>query len=223
MTGISRMLDFISLLKQNNNREWFSEHKAEYLEIRQQCFEEIDMLISSICLFDNSLAGATHKECTYRIYRDLRFSPDKTPFKTHFGIVLARHGKNCKEAGYYLHIEPGECALYGGVWFPEQKILNFLRHNIHENIEEFVEIMETPAFKENFPKLEGDKLKAMPRGFPKDCPHGEILKMKEFLVRKPYPDDFFDKKGWMEKVTDDIRTLKPFTDFLNFAFEEMHA
>ena len=129
MTGISRMLKFITELRDNNNREWFAAVKPEYEKIRNECYDEIDKLIALISPFDENLIGVEAKDCVYRIYRDIRFSADKSPFKTHFGIVLGKGGRKCWDAAYYLHIEPGECALYGGVWFPEQPVLTRLRHD----------------------------------------------------------------------------------------------
>lgn len=223
MTGISRMLGFLALLKDNNNRPWFAERKEEYEAIRRQCLAELGTLIDGMARFDPRMVGVTPQECTYRIYCDIRFSPDKSPFKTHFGAVIAPGGRKCKEAGCYLHIEPGECFLCGGVWFPEQPVLNFLRHNILDNIDEFMEIINEPNFRKHYPTLAGDSLKTMPKGFPKDCPHEEIIRMKEFLVLKKYNDSLFSRENWQRKVIDDIRRMKPFVDFLNYAFEELRT
>ncbi len=220
MTGIGRMLAFINELKINNNRPWFAAHKGEYDAIRKACIAEIETLLTLLSRVDSNLVNVTPEECIYRIYRDIRFSPDKSPFKTHFGIVLAKGGRKCKEAGYYLHIEPEECALYGGVWFPEQPVLKFLRRNIYDNMDEFLEILTEPAFKKNYPALVGDSLKTLPQGYPKDCEHGDIIKMKEFLVMKRYKETLFARDGWQKKVADDVRVMKPFVDFLNYAFEE---
>ena len=107
MTGISKMLAFIAELRDNNNREWFAAVKPEYEAIRKECYGEIDKLINLISAFDDRLVGVEAKECVYRIYRDIRFSADKSPFKTHFGIVLGKGGRKCWDAAYYLHIEPG--------------------------------------------------------------------------------------------------------------------
>ncbi len=222
MTGISRMLEFIALLRKNNNREWFSERKSRYELIREECYGEIKVLIDLISAFQKGLEGLEPKDCTYRIYRDIRFSADKSPFKTHFGIVVGKNGRKCAEAGYYLHIEPGKCAFYGGVWFPEQPVLKLLRRDIADNMDEFVGIMENPAFKAVFPGLVGDSLKSMPKGFPKDAPHGEILRMKDFLVEKSLPDSYFSEANWQQGIADLAKLMKPFIDFLNYTFEEMH-
>ena len=221
MTGISRMLEFITELRDNNNREWFAAVKPEYEKIRNECYDEIDKLIALISPFDENLIGVEAKDCVYRIYRDIRFSADKSPFKTHFGIVLGKGGRKCWDAAYYLRIEPGECALYGGVWFPEQPVLTRLRHDIYDNIEEFMAILEKPDFKAKFKGLTGDSLKSMPKGFPKDCPYGDIIKMKEFLVMEHFPDKYFSNKKWQESIASDIKLMKPFIDFLNYTFEEL--
>lgn len=217
------MLGFLALLKDNNNRPWFAEHKEEYNEIRQQCLAEIDTLIGEIARFDPHLAGVSALQCTYRIYRDIRFSADKSPFKTHFGVVLAHGGKKCKEAGYYLHIEPDECGLYSGVWFPEPPVLKFLRRNIYDNLDKFLEIIDDPEFKKHFPALVGDSLKTLPKGYPKGCQGAEIIKMKEFLVQKKYKNSLFETENWQKIVVKDIHLAKPLNDFLNYAFEELHS
>ena len=223
MTGISKMLAFIAELRDNNNREWFAAVKPEYEAIRKECYGEIDKLINLISAFDDRLVGVEAKECVYRIYRDIRFSADKSPFKTHFGIVLGKGGRKCWDAAYYLHIEPGGCALYGGVWFPEQPVLTRLRHDIYDNIEEFTGILAEPRLHERFGGLTGDTLKTMPKGFPKDCPYGEIIKMKEYLLMESFPDSYFSKKNWQEGIASDIKLLKPFIDFLNYTFDEMRS
>lgn len=105
------MLDFLTALKVNNDRQWFGVHKEEYNDIRRQCLEEVGVLIAEIERFDPHLAGVAPEQCVYRIYRDIRFSVDKSPYKTHFGVVLGHGGKKCKEAAYYLHIDPDGCAF----------------------------------------------------------------------------------------------------------------
>lgn len=222
MTGFSKMIDFLTILACNNNREWFLIHKQNYEDIRQECLTEITELIRGISKFDPNLRGVEAKDCIYRIYRDTRFSADKTPYKTHFGIVLGKNGKKCKQAAAYLHLEPGHCALYGGVWFPEQPILTRLRHDIDDNIEEFLSIIHNKDFSSHFPKLVGDSLKTMSKGFPREHPHADILRMKEFLVMEAFPDSFFQEPASIHKITDEIKLMKPFFDFLNFSFEEMH-
>ena len=223
MTGISRMLKFLAELRDNNNREWFAAVKPEYELIRKECYKEIDKLINLISAFDERLVGVEARECVYRIYRDILFSADKSPYKTYFGIVLGKGGRKCWDAAYYLHIEPGGCALYGGVWFPEQPVLTRLRHDIDDNIDEFLEILDNPLLKAKFGGLTGDSLKTMPKGFPKDCPHGDIIKMKEYLLMESFPDSYFDREDWQDGIASGVKLLKPFIDFLNYTFEEMRS
>lgn len=223
MSAIKDMLQFISELKYNNDREWFAQNKERYQNIRQACLDEINSLIQKIIRFDSTLTGVTAEDCIYRIYRDIRFSQNKQPFKTHFGIVLGPKGKKTKTAAYYIHIEPGCCAIFSGVWFPENNILKALRNDIDAGMEEFLDILNEPKFKKYYPSLVGDSLKTLPKGFAKDYPHPEIIKMKEFLISKNLDDEFFDKEDWTEKIIKYIKTAKPFNDFLNYTFEEMHT
>lgn len=220
MTGLSQMLEFLAELKQNNNRPWFALHKDEYNRIRAVCMNEVAHLISLVVSVDPEIGALTPEQSVYRIYRDIRFSNDKSPFKTYFSMVIARGGRHTNRAGYYLHLDPtGGCFLCGGIWWPETDILRRLRHDILDNMDEFVSILENPDFKASFPTLNGDTLKTMPKGFPTDCPHPEIIKMKEFLVQKNYKKSLFNSPNWEKQVVNDIILLKPFINFLNFSLE----
>lgn len=216
------MLDFLTALKVNNDRQWFGVHKEEYNDIRRQCLEEVGVLIAEIERFDPHLAGVAPEQCVYRIYRDIRFSADKSPYKTHFGVVLGHGGKKCKEAAYYLHIDPDGCAFFSGVWFPEMPVLRFLRRNIYDNLDEFLEIIDSPAFKSEYPGLIGESLKTLPKGYPKDCPRPEIFKMKEFLVQKNIKIIVCSRK--LAEASCKRRSIgKTVQRFLNYAFEELHT
>ena len=167
---MEQILSFLQALKQHNNREWFNQHKDEYSALRLQFEEYVDELIQLMLPYDEELSGLRAKDCLYRIYRDIRFSYDKTPYKTHFAAYLAKGGKKSPRGGYYLHIEPGNCLLSGGVWSPEPKLLRLLRQAVFDNFEEFREIMENPVFKRLYPGQKREKLKTVPRPFPKDTP-----------------------------------------------------
>lgn len=223
MNGISEMIDFLSELRNNNNREWFLLHKKDYEDIRDNCFSEINILISEICKFDSSLSGLDAKDCVFRIYRDLRFSKDKSPYKTHFGIVLARGGHKCKTVAAYLHIEPGNCGLYGGAWMPDRNFLKALRMDISDNIEEFIGIVEEKSFLREFGKLQGEALKKIPAGFNEDCPGLDYVKMKQFLAIRPLHDKFFSNAGWEKELANSIKKLHPFLQFLNYIYDNLHT
>ena len=210
--------EFLKALAANNDREWFNAHKDEYLAVRAQWEADIVRLIDLMGEEDASLRGLGVKDCTYRIYRDIRFSPDKRPYKTYFSAVLGRKGRKCMEAGCYLHMEPGNSALHAGIWWPESDVLARLRSEIDANIDEFKAILEDEDFASRF-RFYGDKLKSMPRGFAKDNPNAEFLKMKEYLCIKEVSDDYFFCEDWVEKVAEEFRYVRKFNAFLNYVFD----
>lgn len=215
------IIQFLTELRSHNNREWFQANKERYDVLRKGFIEEVQQLIDRIAQFDPEVAGLEAKDCLYRIYRDLRFSPDKTPYKNHFAAyIAARGGRGSQRAGYYIHLEPEGCLLSGGVWCPPPALLKMLRKDIYENIEELVGIMENPDFKKTYPKMEGEVLKRMSVGYPSDFKYGEILRHKDFCVYSAKPDTFFYASDWMEQVITDFRTLHPFNHFLNYTVDE---
>lgn len=219
---MEKILSFLQALKQNNNREWFNLHKDEYSVLRLQFEGYVDELIQWMLPYDEELTGLQAKDCLFRIYRDIRFSYDKTPYKTHFAAYLAKGGRKSPRGGYYLHIEPGNCLLCGGVWSPEPKLLRLLRQAVFDNFEEFREIMENPAFKSLYPGLDGEKLKTVPRPFPKDSPASTYLKYKDFVVLARVPERYFFDKNWKQNVVTDFRKLIPFNRFLNYTVDEFY-
>lgn len=219
---MEQILSFLQALKQHNNREWFNQHKDEYSVLRLQFEEYVDELIQRMLSYDEELTGLQAKDCLYRIYRDIRFSYDKTPYKTHFAAYLAKGGRKSPRGGYYLHIEPGNCLLSGGVWSPEPKLLRLLRQAVFDNFEEFRDIMENPAFKSLYPGLDGEKLKTVPRPFPKDSPASTYLKYKDFVVLARVPERYFFDKNWKQNVVTDFRKLIPFNRFLNYTVDEFY-
>lgn len=215
-----QIIDFLRELREHNNREWFLAHKDRFDTLRQAFLEEVQALIARISLFDTEVANMEAKDCVYRIYRDIRFSPDKSPYKCHFGAYMALGGHTSQRSGYYLHLEPDGCLLSGGIWCPPSALLKMLRRDIYDHIEEFAAILEDPAFKKVYPGLEGDMLKRMPVGYPSDSPYDFILKHKDFIVASYKPDDFFFSEDWMEKTVSDFKLLQPFNRFLNYTVDE---
>lgn len=211
--------EFLKAVAANNNREWFNAHKAVYVALRKDWEADIERLINLMSEYDDSLHGLTVKDCAYRIYRDIRFSTDKSPYKTYFSAVLGKKGRKCIQAGCYLHMEPGGSALHAGIWWPEADILSRLRSEVDANIDEFKSILENPEFSSRF-TFYGDKLKVLPRGYSKDNPNAEYIKMKEYLCRKDVDDSYFFCGDWVEKVADDFRYVNEFNRFLNYIFSE---
>lgn len=215
-----QIIEYLKELRRHNDREWFMANKGRYDALRQAFVEEVQELIDRVALFDPEIAGLEAKNCLFRIYRDIRFSPDKTPYKTHFAAYIAQGGRASEKGGYYIHLEPGRCLLSGGVWCPPSPLLKKLRKDIYDQIEEFVAILEEPAFKATYPALDGETLKRMPAGFPMDSPYGDILKHKDFCVVSYKPDAFFFAEDWIERTVADFKLLYPFNRFLNYTVDE---
>lgn len=216
----AEIIQFLKELRQNNNREWFQDNKDRYDVLRKGFIDEVQQLISRVALFDPEVVGLEAKDCLFRIYRDIRFSPDKTPYKIHFAAYLAQGGRGSERGGYYIHLEPGNCLLSGGVWCPPPALLKKLRQDIYDHIDEFVGMLEEPAFKATYPKMEGEVLKRMPTGYPSDFKYGEILRHKDFSVASYKPDEFFLEDNWMEQAVNCFKQLVPFNRFLNYTVDE---
>lgn len=219
MGNMKDTYEFLKALAVNNNRDWFNTHKDVYLELRKSWEIDVSRLIGLMSEWDDSLRGLRVGDCSYRIYRDIRFSADKSPYKTYFSAVLGKKGRKCIQAGCYLHMEPGNSALHAGIWWPESDILSRLRSEVDANIEEFKSILENPEFSSRF-RFYGDKLKVVPRGYSKDNPNAEYIKMKEYLCIKEVTDDYFFCENWVEKVAEDFSYVKDFNTFLNYIFND---
>lgn len=219
MSNIFKIFDFLKNLEENNNREWFNEHKSEFTQLRKAWIEDLGKLLAEMSIYEPSLINVEPKQCAYRIYRDTRFSANKLPYKNHFGALLGIGGTKCNCASYYLHIQPGQCGIYGGIWCPERDTLNALRHAIDDNYDEFTEIIEAPDFKSRYTII-GDTLKKLPQGFSPDTPAVKFVKMKEYLVEMRIPDSHFKSPDWIKYVADNFSYMKPLNDFLNYTITE---
>ena len=213
------ILDFLRMLRENNNRDWFNENKHLYLNAREQFEQLVEQLISGIEMFDPSIRGLSSKDAIFRIYRDVRFSKNKLPYKTHFGAYLAPGGRKSKLAGYYIHIEPDNCIAGGGLHSPGSDILKEVRFEIYNHWEEFGGILADASFKKILGELRGEKLKRPTVGFPKDFAHIEWIKYKEFLTLHKFPDSKFSHKNFIPSVLEVFKTMKPLKEFLNRPLE----
>ena len=220
---IDNLLRFLSELKVNNNREWFAENKTWYDQVRLQFEQMCKELITEISTFDEEIKHVEAKECVFRIYRDTRFSKDKTPYKTHFGVYIASDGgRKSKRAGYYLHLDPAGCFIGSGVWCPDPVVLKALRQSVYDNIEELNEIRRSPEFSQYYNAFfEEDKLKTVPRGFPKDFPDAELLKLKHYLVDYPLDDTILHAPDFVSRVAAIAKCAYPFNSFLNYTVDEV--
>ncbi len=220
---IENILQFLKELTINNNREWFSENKGRYDRLRKE-FEEISSnLIAEISKFDEEIKHVEVKDCVFRIYRDIRFSHDKTPYKTHFGVYIASAGgRKSQRGGYYLHLDPAGCFVGSGVWCPDAVVLKALRQSVYDNIDELNEIRTNPDFARYFTSFfEEDKLKTVPKGFPKDFPEAELLKLKHYLVEYKLDEKLLNATDFVPKVADIFKQAYPFNKFLNYTVDEV--
>ena len=219
--NIPGILEFLKLLAANNNREWFQAHKADYQEVQADFDELLSTVIARIAGFDESVSHVRPQDCTYRIYRDVRFSPDKSPYKNHIGGYINAHGKKSNHCGYYLHLEPGNCMLAGGSWCMPAPMLKAVRQAVFDNIEEYKAIVDDPSIRQYLPVVGTERLKTATKGFPKDSPFIEYVKPKDFTVAYSVPDSFFQDPLFINRIEEVFRQLKRFADFTNYTIDEM--
>jgi len=176
------IIDFLSQLEKNNNRDWFNANKSLYLTAKTDFEIFVNKLIPQIHNFDPTIGSITAKECVFRIFRDVRFSKDKSPYKTNMGGFIGKGGRKGGSAGYYLHLDMNQSFIAGGMYMPPSDKLKKVRQEIMYNVDEFKSIIHKPAFQKTFGQIEGEKLKRPPKDFPDEFPDIELLKFKSFTV-----------------------------------------
>ncbi|PZF73778.1 DUF2461 domain-containing protein [Taibaiella soli] len=209
-------LSFLKNLAANNNKPWFDENRTKYEAAKADHETLIDSLLKQMTSLEPMLEGQKAKDSIFWIFRDVRFSKDKTPYKAHFGAFFSRGGRKYPGAGYYLHIEPGgKSFIGGGLWMPENSLLKAVRQEIDYNFEEFTGIVASKQFKKIFREVTGEQLKTLPQGYSADNPAINYLKMKSFTVSHPLADADVTGKDFDKKSVNVFAVLKPFIDFLN--------
>ena len=221
MIDLRVSLDFLALLKANNDREWFQANKSLYDEAKEEFEQFIAVLIPVVRGIDPDVDVVSPKECLFRIFRDVRFSKDKSPYKSNFGAFIARGGRKSPYAGYYLHMEPGASFVGGGVYMPESHCLKAIRNGIFENIEEYKAVIEGEEFRKFFGGMFGEKLKTAPKGFPKHFPDIDLLKNKHYAVTHKVDDGFWFSDTLVEDVTEIFSVLYVLNRFLNNAISKV--
>ncbi|TDX86449.1 DUF2461 domain-containing protein [Epilithonimonas xixisoli] len=210
-------LKFLSTLEINNNREWFNENKPLYLDAKANFENVVNEIIAEVAEFDESVERLEAKNCIFRIYKDTRFSKDKTPYKTNIGASLVEKGpKTLNHAGYYIHLENGKSFLAGGVYMTEPKNLKAIREAISSDGETFLKILNKKSFKDVL-ELQGTKLVKVPQGFDKENPMGDYLKFKQFTVFHPLSDKEVLDKDFVKNTVKVLKEIYPFNRFLNEA------
>jgi len=215
-------LDFLKALKKNNNKDWFDKNKEKYLAAKQNIDEMAEALIKSFSSFDKKLVGLKAKDCVFRIYRDVRFSKNKTPYKTNMGCAISPGGRKAEEAGFYIHIEPGKSFLAGGRWMPPADHLKKIRQEIDYNGKKFHKILSDKNFKKYFGELDDSdeyKLSRPPKGYDKNHRDIELLKLNSFIVWHEYNEKEITSKNFLKEITKGAKMMQPFLDFLNTAID----
>ena len=214
----SATLEFLHDLKENNNREWFEANKKRYQKVKSEYLNLAEALVSEMKKYDASLEMLAGKDCIFRINRDIRFSSDKSPYKTNLGIALHPGGKKSMLAAYYLHIELGQCFVGGGLWMPEAPALAKVRKEIHYFYPDLKNIIENKNFSESYGDLDiepGAKLSRPPKGYLQDDPAIEYLKLKSFTASAKISDSLITSDNLIPTVIKYFRNIKPFLHFLN--------
>lgn len=203
-------LKFLKQLNNNNNRDWFNEHKERYLVAR----EELKNLQAAL-LDEMSHQDEIAQVKLYRVYRDVRFSKNKDPYKTHFSGYVERATK-WKRGGYYFQIAPGENSMAGGgFWAPEKNDLKRIRQEIAANDQPLRKIIKAKAFKDTFGQLDGAQLKTAPRGFDKEHPAVDLLRYKQFIISKSFTDEQVLDGGFVKELCKVYKKMRPFFDYMS--------
>lgn len=228
MSQLRQILEYLDRLRVNNNREWFNDHKAEYLEQQAKFNHIVERLIAELQRLDPSLGTLSVRDCIYRIYRDTRFSPDKTPYKTHMSAYICPHGRKSGYAGYYLHIEPvgdgllGRSILASGAHCPEPKPLQSMREEILDNGAEFHRrVSEATGW-----VLDRERaLKRVPKGFPTESPWAEYFKLKDYILERDLESDVLDADDpipvLIELFTPTVTLNRLLNRAIEYAYTEM--
>lgn len=215
-------LKFLSGLKKNNNKPWFDAHRAQYEAARIDFSNFIQLLIDALQQSDPTITGLASRDCLFRINRDIRFSKDKTPYKSNMGASIKRGGRKSPFAGYYFHLEPGNSFIGGGLWMPEAPALKNMRQEIDYNWSAFTNITADKKFRKIYGDLykgEDQMLSTMPKGYEKDNPAAGYLKLKSFIAETKVRDEELTKGSLHKKTLEAFITLQPLLQFINQTIE----
>jgi uncharacterized protein (TIGR02453 family) len=212
---------FLNDLKKNNNKTWFDKNKSGYLDAKEDAGQFVEQLIEGLGKIDADIAPLHVKDSTYRIYRDVRFSSDKTPYKTHMGAFLNKGGKKAPTAGYYFHLQPGQSMAGGGLWMPMPAELGKVRQEIDYNFAEWTKILGDRKFKKYFPEGPDKEeiLSRPPKGYDAENPAIEFLKLKSFVVTRSLTDAQVMSRSLLKEVLNTFASMKAFVNFLNRSLE----
>lgn len=205
-------LSFLTALSNNNSRDWFMEHKSDYTDAQENVIQFADEVLEQLNSFD-VIDTASGKKALKRIYRDVRFSKNKSPYKGHFGIGFVRSSAS-RRGGYYIHIQPGATFIGGGFWGPEKDDLLRIRKHLEIDASELQNVIQSTSFKNHFGTMEGEQLKTAPKGFDKEHPSIELLRYKQFLVGKSFTDKEVLAKDFSQTAANTLKAMLPFFEVM---------
>ena len=210
ISGFSEeLLEFLKQLKENNHRDWFNEHKSEFTKIKDQTETQFNLLFGALKVHDD-----VERLKIFRIYRDIRFSKNKTPYKIHFSGSFHRRKPELR-GGYYLHIEPNDNSfIAGGFWNPSKEDLLRLRREFELDADEMYGIMEDEKFKSIWGNLSGDELKTSPKGFDKDHNNIDLIRKKQYIFRRQFTDAQVLDPKFLEEVDTSYKIIRPYFDYM---------
>jgi len=215
---MEKLFSFLSELEQNNNRDWFNTNKSRYQESLEYFRQFAGKLLNGISSFDPSLGNLEPKDTIFRIYKDVRFSKDKSPYKTHFGCWMAKGGRKSTDAGYYFHLEPEKSFLAAGVWMPPKEQLSLIRQEIVFHPDAYLEVINDPLLRVNFERGgKEDMLKKGPVGYDKDFIHLEEIKYKHYIYSRNFSDGEILDTSLTRMAVEDYKKLYPLVNYLNHA------
>lgn len=218
---MKEILHFLETLQSNNNKAWFDANRENYQQLRQKFLQITELLIHEIRSFDQQIPYQDPRKCVFRIFRDLRFSKDKLPYKNNFGAFIARDGRKGGNPGYYLHVQPGASFIAGGLFMPDAPRLKAIRNDIYQNPYDLLEIIEDSEFKNSFTLFDDDKLKTAPKGFPKDFEYIDLLRYKSFSPMMPLSDEQLLSPDMLNTVVSGFKHLAPLNHYLNHVIDHV--
>ncbi|WP_447640884.1 MULTISPECIES: DUF2461 domain-containing protein [Chitinophagaceae] len=216
-------LQFLENIKSNNHKDWMDAHRADYESAKKDFAKLVEEIIVAFGKKDMEIAHLAANVCIFRFNRDIRFSKDKSPYKTNFAATLNKNGKKAQNAEYYLHLEPGKSFCGGGIWMPETKALAAIRQEIDYNWEEFQTIVNNKTFTKTYGSLDFSPeytLTREPKGYDKDNPAIDYIKLKSFLAIKDLPNNLFFSENLVKEIVSVFSALQPLVYFLNRAIED---
>ena len=216
---MTRLFEYLGELRDNNHRDWFNANKQRYTLLREPWLADLQRLIDLLTNSRPELRGVTARDCAYRIYRDIRFKADKTPYKTYFSACIGPQGRKTMQSCIYLHFEPGNAGVYCGIWCPEPDKLRAIRALIDADGDELQRAIHDPQFASLFRFMPFDKLKTAPKGYSVNHPHIDLLCAKDFTFGMPVPDSYFTQGDWVARVAGDLQHTLQVERFLNYVYE----